>query len=53
MLTIICVVVGIALLTVAGIFALMAKDSARKGKSGSGAVNAQQQPTGSRAPGLD
>ena len=52
MLTIILVIAGAALLSVAGLFALMAKDSARKGQSGAGAAVNQPHASG-RASGLD
>lgn len=52
MLTLILVTVMVALLCVAGIFALMAKDNKRKGQSGSTGLGAKTASEG-RAPGLD
>jgi flagellar basal body-associated protein FliL len=51
MLTIICIVIALALLGVGGVFAMMAKDSNRRGQSGS--ARAASTVKQGRASGLD
>jgi flagellar basal body-associated protein FliL len=51
MLTIICIVIALALLGIGGVFALMAKDSNRRGQSGT--AQAESTVKQGRASGLD